>query len=354
MFGISFVIINIKENPQFFSRNPATYFQSFMDGDHDSFGRGDLPNMCEPTYGMLHEDCLFEQWKITSPTVSTQSALAMLPPKQPVGEFSIVQRERNGGVRKQIFKRDASQNYLQEHIKQPEPLSPAVNLPNQYQNKVTPYRGNIGSVSQYSKHHIPQSQIRDKFKPQIQREKKTAHMPGILGEGFSTRPLSNTYTRDGDKKQVFPQKPWFDQQGASQSQRFNREKSNMFRAGNSEHYIPPMSPERDLRGHPSIPFNISSRSTLSNGSAVPGEDVREMMTLSAESTYYGRSSAATTPMAMNQDGSAMQLLVCHDQCNVQWKFLSMERKMVCVYVFIPKSFYYIKFKIFRKFTLDQL
>ncbi|XP_034449288.1 uncharacterized protein moto [Hippoglossus hippoglossus] len=321
---VSNILDEANSRHSYTERTPATYFQSFMGGDHDSFCRRDFPNMCEPTYGMLHEDSLFEQWKITSPTVSSQSTPAMLTPKQPVGEFSIVQRERNGGVRKQIFKRDASQNYLQEHIKQQEPLSPAVNLPNQYQNKVTPYRGNIGSVHQYSKHHIPQSQMRDKFKPQIQREKKMAHMPGILGEGFSTRPLSNTYTRDGDKKQVFPQKPWFDHQGGSQSQRFNRE-NGMFRAGNSEQYIPPMSPESDLRGHPSIPLNISLRS---NGSAGPGEDVREMMTRSAENTYYGRSSAATTPMAMNQEGSAIQLLVFHDECNEQWKCLSMERKMI--------------------------
>ncbi|XP_062264420.1 uncharacterized protein moto [Platichthys flesus] len=324
---VSNILDEANSQHSFIERIPATHFQSFMGGDHDSFCRRDFLNMCEPTYGMLHEDSLFEQWKITSPTVSPKSNPAMLIPKQPVGEFNMVQRERNGGVRKQIFKRDTFQNYLQEPIKQPEPLSPAVNLPNQYQNKVTPYRGNIGSMNQYPKHHIPPSPIRDKFKPQMQREKKMAHMPGILGEGFSTRPLSNAYTRDGDKKQVFPQKPWFEHQGGSQSQRFNRENS-MFRAGNSEQYIPPMSPEGDLRGHHSIPLNISLRSTLSNESAVPGEDNREVMTRSAESTYHGRSSAATTPMTMNQEGSAIQLLVYHDECNEQWKSLSMERKMI--------------------------
>ncbi|XP_069381757.1 uncharacterized protein moto isoform X2 [Paralichthys olivaceus] len=323
---VSNILDEASSRHSYTERNPPTFCQSFMAGDHDSFCRRDSPNMCEQTFGMLHEDSLVEQWKITSPTVSTQSTPAMLTQKQLVGKFSMVQRERNGTVRKQIFKHDAFQNYLQEHIKQPEPFSAAVNLPNQYQIKVTPNRGNIGSMNQYSKHHILQSQIQDKFKPQMQREKKMVHMPGILGEGFSTRPLTNTNTRDGERKQVFPQKPWFDYQGGIQSQRFNRENS-MVSAGNSEQYIPPMSPQSDFRGHPSIPLNFSLRSTLSNGSAVSSEDFREMMTRNAESTYHGRALAATTPMAMNQEGPAIQLLAYLDECNKQWRCLSMERKM---------------------------
>ncbi|KAF0032954.1 hypothetical protein F2P81_015244 [Scophthalmus maximus] len=292
-------------------------FQSFMAREPDSLCHRDFPNMHKQTFGMLHEDSAAEQWKITSPTGSTQSAPAMQTQKEPVGEYGIVQR--NGGARKQSYKRDVFQNHLLE-----EPYSASVNLPNQYQNKTRTHRENSNvSANQYPKHHMSQGQVQNKIKPQMQKEKKTS---GFLGEAFSKIPLTSTHMRDGDKKQIYSQSPCFDLQGGMQPQRFNGENS-MVSAGNSTHQcMPLMYPASHPRGRPGTPIYISSRSTLPYGGAAPGTDVREMMTHRGDSLYHGRALAVLSPMVMNQGGPVIQLYVYLDECYEQWKCLEKERK----------------------------
>ncbi|GAA6218015.1 meiosis-specific coiled-coil domain-containing protein MEIOC isoform X1 [Lates japonicus] len=321
-------------------------FQSFMAGEHDSFCCRDFPNMHKQSFGMLHEDSMVEQWKITSPAVSTQSAPAMQTQKQLGGEFGMVQREINGGVRKQIFKHDAFQDLPgfssqnTEYFQQSEPFTASVN---HYQNKMTMHRENFNvNMNQYSKHHIQQGQIQSKIKPHMQKEKKMGHMSGFLGEGFSTRPLTNTHMRAGDKKQVFSQNPYFDFQGGMQSQRFDGENS-MVSAGNTQQYMPLMYPVSDLRGHSNFPINsnFSSRPTLPYGSGVPGMDVcdmsasesaafnsyvSDMMTRRGESSHHGMASAMTASLVMNQGGSVIQLYFYLDECYEQWRCLERERK----------------------------
>ncbi|XP_039979536.1 meiosis-specific coiled-coil domain-containing protein MEIOC isoform X2 [Xiphias gladius] len=324
-------------------------FQLFMAGEHDSFCHRDFPNMHKQTFGMLHEDSMVSQWKITSPAVSTQSTPAMQTQNKLGGEFGIGQRERNGGMRKPPFKRDAFQDLPgfssqnTEYFQQPEPFSASIHLPNQYQNTMTMHRENINvSINQYSKHHIQQGQIQNKIKPQVQKEKKVVHMSGLMGEGFSTRPVTNTHMREGDKKQVFSQNPYFDLQGGMHSQRFDGEHS-IVSAGNTQQCMPLMYPVSDLRGHSSVPIssNFSSRSTLPYGNGVPGMDVcdmsanepatfnsyvSDMMTHRGESTYHGMSSAMSTSMVMNQRGPVIQLYVYLDECYEQWRCLEKERK----------------------------
>ncbi|XP_056257839.1 meiosis-specific coiled-coil domain-containing protein MEIOC [Seriola aureovittata] len=324
-------------------------FQSFMAGEHDSLCRRDFPNMHKQTFGMLHEDGMVEQWKITSPAVSTQSTPAIQTQKQLLGEYGIVQRERNGGVRKKTFKHDALQDLPgfssqnTEYFQQPEPFSASVKLPNQYQNKMSMQRENINmSMNQYSKHHSQQGQMQNK--PQMQKEKKMVQMSGILGEGFSTRPLTHTRMRDGDKKQVFSQNPYYDLQGGMQSQRFDGEIS-IISAGNTQQGMPLTYPVSDFRGRPSIPINsyFSSRSMLPYGSVAPGMDVcdmsgsesaafksyvSDMMTRGGESTYHGMASAMITSMVMNQGGPMIQLYFYLDECYEQWRCLEKERKRI--------------------------
>lgn len=324
-------------------------FQSFMAGEHDSLCRGDFPNMHRQTVGMHHEDSTVEQWKITSPAMQTQ--------KQLVGEFGTVQMEINGGVRKQTFKCDAFQDQPgfspqnREYFQQPKPFSASLNLPNQYQSKMTMHRENASlpinmSMNQFSQHHIQQGQVQSKIKPQMQKEKKRMHMSGFLGEGFSTRPLTNTSMRGGHKKQAFSQNLYFDHPGSIQSQRFDGENS-MVSTGNTQQLVPFMYPVNDPRRHSSMPINsnFSPRSTLAYGSGVPGMDVGDMMSVNesaafnscvsdmvtgrGESTYHGMASAMTTSMVMNQGGPVIQLYFYLDECYEQWRCLEKERKRVC-------------------------
>ncbi|KAF1379753.1 hypothetical protein PFLUV_G00179310 [Perca fluviatilis] len=336
-------------------------FQSFMAGEHDSLCHGDFPNNHRPTVGTHHEDSMAEQWKITSPAMSTQSTPAIQTQKQLVGEFGTVQMQRNGGVRKQTFKRDAFQDLSgfspqnTEYFQPPKPFSASLNRPNQYQSNLIMHRENTSlpinvGMNQYSKHHIQQGLIQSKLKPQMQREKKRMHMSGFLGEVFSTRPLTNSNMRGGDKKQ----NPYIDHVGSMQSQRFDGENS-MVSVGNTQHLTPLMYPVNDPRRYSSVPinsFNFSSRSTLAYGSGVPGMDVgdrmsanesaafnpyvSDTMTCRGESTYHGMASAMTTSMVMNQGGPVIQLYFYLDECYEQWRSLERERKRT--EVIITKTF----------------
>ncbi|XP_073351057.1 uncharacterized protein moto [Pagrus major] len=340
-------------------------FQSFMAGEHDSLCRGDLPNLQRHTVGMHHEDSMVQQWKITSPAVSTQSAPAMHTPKQLMEELGTVQMGRNGGVSNQTCKHDAFQDLPglssqnPEYFQQQKPSPGLFNLPNQYQNKTTMHRQNTAlpinmSINQYSKHHIQQDQIQNKIRPHMQKEKMGMQMSGFLGEGFSARPLTNSSMRGGDKRQALSQSPYFDHLGSMQCQRFYGENSVVC-AGNTQQLMPLMYPVNDPRSHSSMPINssnFSSRSTLPHGSGVPGMDmgdmmsvnesaafnsfVSDMMTHRGENTYHGMASAMTTSMAMNDGTPVMQLYFYLDECYEQWKCLEKERKRT--EVVLNKSF----------------
>ncbi|XP_051797463.1 meiosis-specific coiled-coil domain-containing protein MEIOC [Acanthochromis polyacanthus] len=323
-------------------------FQSFM---ADSVCRGDFPNMHKQALGMHSEDSLVEEWKTTSPSMSTQSTPAMQIPKQLVGEFGTVQRERSEGVRKQIFKRHAFQDLPDftsqnpECFQQSKQFSATLNFPNQYQNKMTMHRENINvSMNQYSNHHIQQSQIQNKIKPQMQKEKKRLHMSGLQGEVFSWRPQTNAHVREGDK-QHFSQSPYFDFQGSMQSQRFDGGNS-MFSGGNAQQVMPFMYPVNDLRrqSNMSINSNFRSRSTLPYGSGVPGANVDNVMsanespafksyvgdirTRRGERTPHVPASAMMTSVMMNQGGPAIQPCFYLDECYEQWRRLEKERKKI--------------------------
>ncbi|XP_031168633.1 meiosis-specific coiled-coil domain-containing protein MEIOC isoform X1 [Sander lucioperca] len=340
-------------------------FQSFMAGEHDSLCHGDFPNNHRQTVGTHHEDSMAEQWKITSPAMSTQSTPAIETQKQLVGESGTVQMERNGGVRKQTFRRDAFQDLPgfspqnTEYFQPPKPFSASLNRPNQYQSNLIMHRENTSlpinvGMNQYSKYHIQQGLIQSKLKPQMQREKKRMHMSGFLGEVFSTRPLTNSNMRGGDKKQALSQNPYIDHVGSMQSQRFDGENS-MVSVGNTQHLMPFMYPVNDPRRYSSVPINssnLSSRSTLPYGSGVPGVDVgdrmsanesaafnpyvSDTMTCRGESTYHGMASAMTTSMVMNQGGPVIQLYFYLDECYEQWRCLERERKRA--EVIITKTF----------------
>lgn len=351
-------ISNEQYGPQHINQLVSS-FQSFMAGEHDGLCRGDFPNIHRQTVGMQHEDSMAEQWKITSPAMSTQSTPAMKTQRQLVGEFGTLQMERNGGARKQTFKCDAFQDLPgfspqnTEQFQPPKPFSAPLNLPNQYQSNMTMHRENASlpvSMNQYSKHHIQQGLIQSRLKPQMQREKKRMHMSGYLGEGFSTRPLTNTNMRGGDKKQALSQNPNFDHLGSMQSQRFDGENSmGIHSVGNTQQIMPSMYPVNDPRRYSSVPItssNFSSRSTLPYGSGVPVMDVGDMMsanesaafysyasdilTCRRETPYHGMASAMTTSMMMNQGGPVIQLYFYLDQCYEQWRCLKRERKRVCL------------------------
>ncbi|XP_008294309.1 uncharacterized protein LOC103367902 [Stegastes partitus] len=318
-------------------------FQSVM---ADSVYHGDFPNTHKLALGMHHEDSMAEEWEITSPAMSTQSTPAMQIPKQLVGEFGTRQRERTEGVRKQTFKCDAFQDRCDftpqntECFQQSKPFSAPLNIPNQYQNKMTVHRENINvSMNQYSNHHIQLSQIQNKIKPQIQKEKKRMHMSGVLGEDFSRRPQTNAHMREGDKQHL-SQSPHFDFQSSQQSQ------SSIFSGGNVQQVMPFMYPGNDLRRQPSMSINsnFSSRSTLPYGSGVPGANVGDMISANdsqafnsyvgdirthrAESTCHVPASAMTTSVLMNQGGPVIQPCFYLCECYEQWRFLEKERKKI--------------------------
>ncbi|KAE8283408.1 Meiosis-specific coiled-coil domain-containing protein MEIOC [Larimichthys crocea] len=327
-------------------------FQSFMAGEHDGLCRGDFPNMHRQT-GMRHEESMAEQWKITGPAMQTQ--------KQLVGEFGTAQMERNGDARNQTFKCNAFQDvpaFSPQNFQQPnQPFPGSFNLPNQYQNKTTFHRENSSlpinmSMNQYSKNHIQQGKIQNRIRPQMQKEKKRMHTSGFPGEGFSTRPLTNSNMRGGDRKQVISQNMYFDHLGSMHSPRFGAENSRVS-AGNTQQLLPIMYPVNDPRRHSSMPMNSSSlnfRPPLPYGGGVPGMDmgemtspnepaafsscVSDMMTCKGESTHRGMASNV-----MNQGGPMIQLYYYLDECYEQWRCLEKDRKkteMILAKTFVGK------------------
>lgn len=316
-------------------------FQSFMAGERDNFCHEDFTNGHKQMLGIHNEDS-------TSPPMSTQSTPAVQTPKQLVGEFGIVQTERNGGLRKQAFQDlpgFSPQNT--EYFQQPKLYSGSLNHPNQYQNNITMHRENTPmNISQYSKHHIQQGQIQSKIKSQLRKDKTVMHMPVFLGDGLMARPLTNNYTREGEKKQALTQNPYFDLQGSMQSQKLDRGK-HIVSVGNSQQFMPFMCTGNDPSRPSSNPINsnFSSRGTLPYGSGVPGMDVvdmvsandstvfnsyvGDMMTHRGDTTYQGMASAVTIPMVMNQGGPVIQLYFFLDECYEQWRCLEKERKRVC-------------------------
>ncbi|TKS92195.1 Meiosis-specific coiled-coil domain-containing protein MEIOC [Collichthys lucidus] len=327
-------------------------FQSFMAGEHDGLCHGDFQNMHRQT-GMRHEESMAEQWKITGPAMQTQ--------KQLVGEFGTAQMERNGDAGNQTFKCNAFQDvpaFSPQNFPQPnQPFPGSYNLPNQYQNKMTFHRENSSlpinmSMNQYSKNHIQQGKIQNKIRPQMQKEKKRMPTSGFPGEGFSTRPLTNSNMRGGDKKQVILQNMYFDHLGSMHSPKFGAENSRIS-AGNTQQLLPIMYPVNDPRRHSSVPINSSSlnfRPLLPYGGGVPGMDmgemtspdkpaassscVSDMMTCKGESAHHGMASNV-----MNQGGPVIQLYYYLDECYEQWRCLEKDRKkteMILAKTFVGK------------------
>jgi len=348
-------------------------FQSFMAGEHDGLYGGDFPSIHRQTAGVQHEDSLVEQWKLTNPAMSTQSVPAMQTQKQMGGEFGTVQVERNGGVGRPIYRRDAFQDppafspQNTEYYQPPKPFSASLNFPKQYQSNAATQRENTAppmnmGVNQYSKHHIQQGLMQSKLKPQAQREKRRMHMSGFLGEGFSTRPLSHANVRGGDRKQAFSQNPNPDHLGSMASHRFDGE-NGMVGAGNTQQLTPYMYAVNDPRRYssgPIAPPHFSSRSTPPYGGIGVGESmsasesaafnsyVSDMLSCRGESTYHGMASAATTSMGMSQGGPGIQLYFYLDECYEQLRGLEKERKRVC-FVFV----FHVNIS-FRRLCSDEL
>ncbi|XP_047428255.1 meiosis-specific coiled-coil domain-containing protein MEIOC [Mugil cephalus] len=327
-------------------------FQSFMASEHDGIRCGDFPIMHKKTGGMHREDSMTEPWKFASFPVSTQTNTLMQTPKQPVGEFETMQRDRNEGVSKQAFKPDGFSDFnpqSAEYLHLSHPFSAPLNLTNQHQNKMRMHRESINArMNQYSKSHIQQSQTQNKIKPQVQKEKRRMPMSGFPGEAFTRRPQTNTHMREGDTYHQ-PQSQYTDFQANMQSQRFDGQNS-VASAGQAQQYMPFVYSVNDSIKPTSSNFSFGS--ALPYGSGVSGMDVGDKMSANdfaafkayisdirscrGESTYHGMASVMTASSWMNQGGHVIQSYVCLDACFEQWRCLEKDRKRV--QVILTKTF----------------
>ncbi|KAL6103232.1 meioc [Pungitius sinensis] len=336
-------------------------FQSFMVGEHDSLCDEDSPNIQRQTSAMQHDDGMVEQWKISSPSLSMQSTAARRTPKQLAAEFGTVQMERNGGARRQTFNHDALRGPSAFSPQNTEYYQPAktfiapLNLPKQYQSNMTKRRENAPplmnvGMNQYSRNlfqqGLMQGLMQGKLNLPSQREKKRMHISGHLGEGFSSRPLSNTVMRRGSKKALH-QSSYHDRLGSMQAHRFDKENGTVI-AGNAPQLMPYMYALNDSRRVSINPPHFSPRATAPYGSCIAGMDpgelasanetavfnsyVSDMLTCRGESTYHGM----LTPVVVDHGGPMMQLYFYLDECCEQWKSLEKERKRT--EVIITKTF----------------
>ncbi|KAM8845931.1 uncharacterized protein moto [Spinachia spinachia] len=322
-------------------------FQSFMVGEHDSLCDGDSPNSQSQTSAMQHEDGMVQQWKIPSPFLSAQSTAVRRAPKQLGGDFGTAHMERNGGARRQTSNHEAFRGpsafspQNTEYYQASRTFSAPLNLPKQYQSNMTKHRENTPpsinvGMNQYSRNPFGQGLIQGLMQGKLnltgQREKKRMHMSGHLGEGFSSRPLSNTIMRRGGKKQALYQSPYHDRLGSVHAHRFDEENGAVV-AGNTPQLMPYMYAVNDPRGVSINPPHFSPRVTAPYGSCMAGRDpadetavfnsyVGDMLTCRGESTYHGM----VTPMVVNQGGPIIQLYFYLDECYEQWRSLEKERK----------------------------
>ncbi|KAM6957154.1 meiosis-specific coiled-coil domain-containing protein MEIOC [Aplochiton taeniatus] len=145
-------------------------FQALMAGEQDTYSREPQNRQ---TVQMQFEENMADQRKFISPRMSAHNTLTMQNQKELCGEFG-VQRESDGGVRKQSFQSDYGAKdplaYCQQHkdcFPQPKPFGASFNSPSSYQNKVTAHKANpslsMNSLNQYSQHHSQQSQLKQSW-----------------------------------------------------------------------------------------------------------------------------------------------------------------------------------------------